>query len=304
MKISVSALELYAKCPRAYKLHALDEVLPQRKTLSTCKSAAAKKVISALHREKKQLSEFSPEDIENLCERIWQEETSDPQTDWTELNAIATQSKPATRNKEAVAETTKGQKSLAEIKTWCIEYCRMENEAQIVYSDVFFEDKIGDVIFYGSLDQVRQSQEGLQLAMFRTSSQIPSSVYLTRDFGISLAVHAVWQGVLFQGCQKISLKTIPAAYCYYLPNLEQYQKTGKKNKKGELKGDPMIPVHRSQKTLLDFEYEVLELVEGMRMRHFPMRVVNPCGCSLCQYAHQCKSGVAQPVIPEYAEIVE
>ncbi len=303
MKISVSALELYAKCPRAYKLHALDEVLAQHKTLSVCKAATAKKVIAALHQEKSRLAEIVPEEIEKLCEKIWEQEISDPQTDLAELNAIATQSKPATKNKEATPEMTKGQKMLAEIKTWCREYCQLENEAKILYSDVYWEDKIGDVVFYGYIGQLRESSEGLQVVMFKTSSQFPPSAYLTRDFSISLAVHAVWQGVLWPNEQGFSPKTLPAAYCYYLPHLEHYKKNGK-GRKGELKGDPMIPVHRSKETLLDFEYEVLELVAGMRQKYFPMRVVNPCGCSLCQFSHQCKSGVAQPVIPEYAEIVE
>lgn len=246
-----------------------------------------------------------PEEIEKLCEKIWQEEISDPQVDQVELKAIATQSKPATKNKEAVSEMTKGQRALSDIKTWCREYCQLENEAKVLYSDVYFEDKIGDVVFYGYLDQIRESSEGLQLVMFKTSSQSPPLAYLTRDFSISLAVHAVWQGVIFHEEKGIRLQTIPAAYCYYLPYLEHYKKNGKngKGRKGELKGDPMMPVHRSQEVLLDFEYEVMELTAGMRMKYFPMRVVNP-GCCFCQFSHQCKSGVAQPIVSEYAEITE
>jgi hypothetical protein len=304
MKISIADLELYQRCPRAYKLHVMDEVLPQHKSLSLCKAKVAKEVIASLHGSKS-LAEITAPEIEKLCEQLWQEEIADPQVDQAELSAIVIQAKPATKSKEATLAVTKAQKALVEVKTWCVNYAQMEGEAKILYQDVYFEDRLGDVVFYGYIDQLRQHpEEGLQLVLFKTSSQLPPASYLTRDFAISLAVHAVWQGSLFpQSGDAVHLQTIPAAYCYYLPHLEQYQKNGK-GKKGDLKGDPMIPVHRTQEVLLDFEYEILEAVSGIRQKYFPMRVVNPCGCSLCQFTHQCQSGVAVACVPDYAELVE
>ena len=304
MKIALSDLELYLRCPRAYKLHVLDEVLPQHKSLGLCKAATAKQVIAALHHEYPTLSAVSAPAIEKFCDCFWQEELADPQVDQAELNAIVSQAKPATKNKAESPAVTKAQKTLADIKSWCCGYAQWESAAKVLASDVYFEDRLGDVVFYGYLDQLRQHpQEGLQLVMFKTSAQLPPASYLARDFAISLTVHAVWQGSLHLPKETVRLQTIPAAYCYYLPHLEHYQKNGK-GKKGEVKGDPMIPVSRTKENLLDFEYELLDAVNGIRQKFFPMRVVNPCGCSLCQFTHQCRSGVAATCVPEYAEISE
>lgn len=305
MKMSIDDIELYMKCPRAYRLHVLKEVLPQYKTLSLCKSITTKKVIFSLHKEKKILEEYSCEEIEKLCDTIWQSEISDPQINWEEMNTIVVQAKTDKKNKEVKKAVTKGDRALAEIKDWCVNYSKLEKRAKVLYSNLYFEDKIGDVIFCGHIDQIRENQEaGLDIIMFKTSSQVLPLSYLTREFSLSLAIHAVWQGTLYtETGEKFRLEKIPSAYCYYFPNLEMY-KTNNKGKKGEIKGDPMIAVHRGQEVLFDFEYELLEVVAGIRMRYFPMRVVNPCGCSLCQFSHQCKSGVAQPVVNEYAEILE
>ena len=305
MKIALSDLELYLRCPRAYKLNVLEEVLPQHKSLGLCKAATTKKVIAALHREYPTLHAVPTSDIEKLCDYFWQEELADPQVDQAELNTLVSQAKAATKNKSETPAVTKAQKTLADIKSWCCGYAQWESAAKVLSSDVYFEDRLGDVVFYGYLDQLREHPEdGIQLVQFKTSAQLPPASYLTRDFAISLAVHAVWQGSLhLPSGEVMRLQTIPAAYCFYLPHLEHYQKNGK-GKKGEIKGDPMIPVHRSQENLLDFEYELLDAVNGIRQKYFPMRVVNPCGCSLCQFTHQCRSGVAAACVPEYAEISE
>ena len=129
--------------------------------------------------------------------------------------------------------------------------------------------------------------------MLKTSCQQPHLTYLRRDFSLSLMSHALWQGTLYpKGSEGIHLKTIPDVVVYYLPHLELYARNGK-NKKGELKGNPMMKATRNEKTLLDFEYEVLQVAMGIEMKMFPMRVTNPCGCAICDFAYLCKSAVAE-----------
>ena len=76
MRISISDLELYMKCPRAYQLHKIEGVEPQQKSLSLCKAITTRKVIEELYCDDKDLKDFSQKEIEEKCERVWKEEIS------------------------------------------------------------------------------------------------------------------------------------------------------------------------------------------------------------------------------------
>ena len=61
--ISVHDLELYMRCPRAYKFKVVDESISQQKSLSLCKSITTKRVIFWIHQNKFKVTK---EDIKNV----------------------------------------------------------------------------------------------------------------------------------------------------------------------------------------------------------------------------------------------
>ena len=162
-------------------------------------------------------------------------------------------------------------------------------------SDVRFQVAIADTTFVGYLDLVRKAGDEIQVVSFSTGSQAPPSVFLEKDFIMSLYAHAIWQGTLYPRypdlSDEIRLETIPALGVYHFPHLERYQKKNGTHQKGERKGDPMILVSRSKEQLLEFEYEILSLVSGIEQGFFPMMPRFPMGCSVCRYAHGCTETV-------------
>jgi hypothetical protein len=307
MHIHISDLELYLRCPRAYKLHQVDGIEPQHTTLSLCKSKTVRQVIYELHSGVKPLSEFTSTEIEKLCEDVWKHETTDPSVDKSELAEIAIQAKPETKTKPAIPAITKAAKALDEIKTWVIGYARLEKDSVVLYSNMYFEDEIGDCTFAGRIDLIRKSQDSIEIVMFKTGSQPPSIAYLARDFLTSLASHAVWQGRVYpdvESEQYIELRKLPVTFCYYLPYLEPYKRKNGNVNKGDLKGNPVIPVTRSEKTLLDFEYEILHAASGIETQYFPMNVTNILGCSICQYAEKCQTSAEPKLLEQISEVYE
>ncbi len=311
MYLQISDLELYMRCPRAYKLHVLDHVNPRHKSLKICKVKTTKRVVDEIHHGGGwPLVPYTTDsqEIAKLCEDVWKQEISDPGVDQNELAEIAIQAKPETKNKPGTPAVTKAEKALDEIKTLITGYVRLEKDAIVLYSNVYFEDEIGDCTFAGHIDLIRKTQDdGIEIVLFKTGSQAPSLAYLARDFTISLASHAVWQGRIFNDIeseQYIELKKLPVAICYYLPYLETYKRKNGNGNKGDLKGNPVIPVTRSKNTLLYFEYEILHAVSGIESKYFPMNVSNAFGCSICPYAYACQSGVEQKISEQIAEVYE
>jgi hypothetical protein len=298
MRVSINDLLLYLQCPRAYKLHKLDGVTPQRKSAAVCKSATVRKVIPRMYASVEGFKNLTLEKIEMLCEEVWREEIADLLVDKQELEEIVTQAKPATKNKPAVDSVTKSQKSLGQIKTWCKNYFLLEQETNVLYNNVYFNDTIGDIEFYGWIQEIRlDPQGGLQIIQFKTSSQPPHFMFQSRDFQMSLLAHAVWQGQLFPEYpsleKSIRLNTIPKTYYYYFPALEEYKRNGKKASKGEMKGIPLMEASRDEKTLLEFEYEILYAASGIQIGFFPMHVNPISGCSICSFEHQCQKAKAE-----------
>ncbi|NUM33438.1 MAG: PD-(D/E)XK nuclease family protein [Candidatus Brocadiae bacterium] len=301
MQISINEIELYMNCPRAYKLRYHDCIEAKKKNLSLCKSNAIQRVVQQIHGGI--LENVKAEDIELFCENIWQEEITN--TDQEELDTIVIQEKPATSKKEATPAITKGQRALENLKTWAVHYAELEKEAQVIYSDVPFEDTIGDTTFTGTISQIRKHpQEGWQVIVFNSCSQLPGFAYLKRNFSISLYAHALWQGLLEVNGEKISIGEIPAVYLYYFPNLELYKKSNGKSQKGDLKGDPCIPVHRSKADLLQFEYEILYVASGIQLGFYPMNVSRPGGCELCHFSHGCHEVTIDNAVKNSLELVE
>ena len=301
MQISINEIELYMNCPRAYKLRYSDGIEAEKKSLSLCKSNAIQRVVQQIHGGI--LEGVTAQDVELFCENIWQQETVS--ADQEELDAIVIQEKPATSKKEATPPVTKSQRALENLQTWAFHYAELEKEAQVIYSDVPFEDSIGDTTFTGTISQIRKHpQEGWQAIVFNTSSQVPGFAYLKRSFSISLYAHALWQGLLEANGEKISIGGIPAVYLYYFPNLELYKRSNGKSQKGELKGDPWIPVHRSKADLLWFEYEILYVASGIQLGFYPMNVTRPTGCELCCFSQKCHDIATDNVIKNNLELVE
>lgn len=290
MQISISDLKLYLQCPRSYKLHVIDGLEPQYKSLSLCKAATVRKVMAKLHGNEKKPSDHTPQEIESLCEKIWQEEIANASQE--ELNTIVVQEKPATKKLPDTPAVTKGDRIFENIKTWCLEYSREEIGSQVLYSNTYFQIIIGDVTFAGHLDLLRKGPDpGIQVLIFNTSSQAPLTAYLARDFTLALPTWALWHGTLFPKypdlSEEVRLKTIPSVYVYYLPYLERYQKKNGNHANGDRKGNPLIQVSKTKEELLDFEYEILYTVSGIQEEFFPMMPKSTVGCSVCQYAHGC-----------------
>ena len=289
--IPVSDLELYMRCPRAYKLKVIEEHVAQQKTLSLCRSIATKRVIFWMHDNKLQ---FTEDDIKQQCDLMWNEELDDPRVDQQELDEIVVMEKRATKKTKAKPAITKRDKTLKDITTWCLRYQQAEKDRNILHFNVPYECQIGDIVFTGTVDIIRKnSNDDIELVKLRTSSQPPSEAYSERDLSLTLASYAMWKGKFFPTVDgstlQIAIAQIPKAYYYHLPFLDTYKRNAKKGKKGEAKGNPLIECSRSPNKLLEFEFEILQIAAGIEMQYFPMRIIQPCGCCLCTFRHQCKS---------------
>ena len=287
MQISVSELNLYLRCPRAFKLRAIDGVEPERKGLSECFSSAIRNTIGQLHGGEKRPQEYSREEIDTICGLIWQGEAANPRIGRAELETVVVPGKPGTKKRPVVAAVTRGEQMLANLTEWCFSYAQGEIASEVAYSNVHFHTTIGDATFTGRIDLVRRHpQSGMQVVCFETGIEPVSPPYLERSFAISLYVHALWQGTLYPNFpnmgEEVRLEMIPSLLVYPLPAPDQCPK---KSGKEEKDGNPLIPVNRTREMLLHFEYEVLYATAGIEQEFFPMRPSSRC--ARCEYAYRC-----------------
>ncbi|WP_372364791.1 PD-(D/E)XK nuclease family protein [Candidatus Uabimicrobium sp. HlEnr_7] len=294
--ISVRDLELYMRCPRAYKFKVINDAISQEKPLSLCKSITTKRVIFWMHENKFKLTK---DDIGQQCSLIWDEELSDPRVNQQELQEVVIAEKLATKKTKGKPSISKREKLLESITVWCLNYHKIEKDTNVLHFNIPYECQIGDARFTGAIDLVRQNDDNtIEIVKLRTSSQAPALAFIERDISLTLASYASWKGNFFindQGSDlQISIAQIPRAFYYHLPFLETYKRNAKNGKKGEVKGNPLIESSRSQEKLLDFEFEILQVVAGIEMNYFPMRIIQPCGCCLCAFRHQCESFVDSP----------
>ncbi|WP_372364856.1 PD-(D/E)XK nuclease family protein [Candidatus Uabimicrobium sp. HlEnr_7] len=291
--ISVRDLELYMRCPRAYKLKVLEEHVAQQKTVSLCRSIATKRVIFWMHENK---FKFTEDDIQQQCDFFWNEELDDPRVNQQELEEVVVMEKRATKKTKAKPAVSKREKILKDITTWCLRYQQAERSSDVLHFNTPYECQIGDIVFTGSIDLIRKnSDDGIELVKLRTSSQPPGEAYLQRDLSLTLASYATWKGNFFPSVDgstlQIAIAQVPQVFYYHLPFLDIYKRNAKKGKKSEAKGNPLIECSRPRNMLLDFEFEVLQIAAGIEMKYFPMRIIQPCGCCLCAFRHQCASSV-------------
>ena len=162
-------------------------------------------------------------------------------------------------------------------------------EPQVCFSEICFRDVIGPYVFEGRIDQIRRTGSGWVLIDLKTDKKRPSDDFLRRSFQLSLYAHAIRFGVLFEKdengrCgEEITIGEVPEIYWYQLTYLLPYKKNqyaeflGKSAnkrpnpkfyggyKKGDLRGDPLIPAHRAEQGLIAAEDELRYIVQGIRM---------------------------------------
>lgn len=293
MQITISEVLKYIQCPRSFKLATIDGREPEHKSLSFCRSVTVKEVLKALHLTDNQMSRYSYEEIQSICQEIWQKQILDLKVNQDELCSFVVQPKAATKNKPVVHGVTKSERILENITKWVFEYSREESQAEVLYTGVYFQTQIADTTFVGYIDVVRKVNDTLQVLSISTASQPPEKGYIEQDFVLSLFSHVIRFGVLYPEypCLEnpITFQTLPEVYVYHMPFLERYQKKTGKHKKGERKGNPLISATRSEEELLKLEYEILYTVAGIKQEFFPKMPRNPVGCSMCQYANACRN---------------
>lgn len=166
--------------------------------------------------------------------------------------------------------------------------------------------------FTGTVDQVREGDivmhnqtpgvyvpsdgEGLEVWDLKSDADAPDQAFLDRNiqfstYGLGLK-HGLFE--MADGLQPIGCYPSRSVW-YHLQYLLPYKRggtvpsTGRKYSKGDLRGEPEIPVHRTPEDYEQFQAEACQMIRMIRMRMF-FRSVTKIGCSMCSVKHACTSG--------------
>lgn len=94
---------------------------------------------------------------------------------------------------------------------------RSENQkAKVLYSETEFRVKISGYLFCGTIDQVRENEEGTtELIDFKSGKQMPSVAYLHNDWQLNLYLYALKYGELKVNDQWIKPNLLPTYASWY-----------------------------------------------------------------------------------------
>ena len=164
---------------------------------------------------------------------------------------------------------------------------RSENQqAKVLYSETKFRVKIGSYKFTGTLDQIRENEDGTtELIDFKSGKQMPSVAFLHNDWQLSLYLYAIRFGELKVNNEWVRPKLQPTySSWYFLRGHEIRKRTTVNGSAGEEKGTALIRTQKGMPELKQFREDLSNLLKSMlKSWHYP----NPNACSFCSYSEVC-----------------
>ncbi|GBE30853.1 PD-(D/E)XK nuclease superfamily protein [bacterium BMS3Bbin04] len=115
--------------------------------------------------------------------------------------------------------------------------------ANVILSEAKFMLKVGRNIFSGTVDQIRQNDDGeFTLLDFKSSKFPPNQTFLDVDYQLGLYALACWKGVFKLPDSTMKMLEIPPdklkIVYYHLRDHLLYKRNGKEFKASDEKGDP------------------------------------------------------------------
>jgi hypothetical protein len=149
--------------------------------------------------------------------------------------------------------------------------------------------------FAMTIDQVRRVGKSLKIVDLKTGKNVPNPAYLARSlqftgYGAGLKnatwnVDGEWQ----------SFGEYPESLSWYqLGLLLPYKRGGKRSdgssyQKGDVRGDPEIPVVRDLSQYEEFPIVACRIIQAIRMKLF-YHAVNWFECGMCKFESACSTG--------------
>jgi len=242
-----SVLKAYVTCPMMCRFRYVDGYIPEQRSSGLIRGSALHAAVHTIHRES--LFKDSVDVLRQKWDEAVAEEPEVPISDEDKLE---------------------GQKADAEEIIQGYASKKYNRDADVVLSEARFTVDIGKHKFTGTIDQIRRKNGALQLLDFKSDLAVPEDSYLANDYQFSIYSYAMRHGeFIFDDDTKLILKEFPSdLFWYHLRHHLPYKKSGKWGKAGDERGDPFIPVNRTEADLARIEHEISQIVRGIKMGCF------------------------------------
>jgi len=166
-------------------------------------------------------------------------------------------------------------------------------DADVNLSEATFMLKVGRNVFSGTVDQIRQSDNGeFTLLDFKSSKFPPNQTFLDVDYQLGLYALACWKGVFKLPDGTMKMLEIPPdklkIVYYQLRDHIPYKRNGKGFSIGDERGDPHRFTSRSRKQLISLKRDLAAIASNINRGVFP-RNPGMINCPACAFADICLS---------------
>ena len=164
-------------------------------------------------------------------------------------------------------------------------------DANVVLSEAKFMLKVGRNIFSGTVDQIRQNDDGeFTLLDFKSSKIPPNQTFLDVDYQLGLYALASWKGVFKLPSGQMKMLEIPPdklkIVYYQLRDHIPYKRNGKGFQAGDERGDPRRFTSRTRDQLKTLKRDVGAIASNINRGVFP-RNPGTINCPACAYSTIC-----------------
>ncbi len=163
---------------------------------------------------------------------------------------------------------------------------RRNRTDHILHSEVKFKFGLNGLNLTGTIDQVRQHQDGgLELVDLKSGMLRPNKRALNRDWQLNLYAFALRYGeLLVNGSWVRTRMKVMRTSIYFLRAHEIYKRDGKYGKKGCQKGQPWITCQKPSWELKQFRQELANIIK-MMTKDWPFP--NTSSCGFCAFNNHC-----------------
>jgi len=164
-------------------------------------------------------------------------------------------------------------------------------DSEVTLSEAKFMLKVGRNVFSGTVDQVRQNDDGsYTLLDFKSSKFAPNQQFLDLDYQLGLYALACWRGVFKMPDGTMRMLEIPPEKLdivyYQLRDHLVYKRNGNGFVAGDERGDPRRFTSRSRKQLISLKRDLAAIASNINRGVFP-RHPSTNTCPTCAFASIC-----------------
>ncbi len=161
----------------------------------------------------------------------------------------------------------------------------------VILSEATFMLKVGRNVFSGTIDQLRQNEDGsYTLLDFKSSKFPPNQQFLDLDYQLGLYALACWRGVFKMPDGTMRMLEIPPEKLdivyYQLRDHIPYKRNGNGFSVGAERGNPRRFTSRSRKQLISLKRDLAAIASNISRGVFP-RNPGMINCPACAFADIC-----------------